>query len=419
MSRKKKKKFTLCELQGLLDKYETFHNINSKLGYSTTSMRQQWLVLNGKCIKCRDYLDKKGTFCSKCLIKQSIIVKLNQTTSKVCNKCPNEILRNSSQSNLSWGKKKTCKECIEIVSKKCIKEHYYNNREKKLSRGKTSEAKTYQKKYRNSKIGKAKRLASNSKRRAQKTTTATGYISEYIELLLLWDNGKCRYCNSTDKLTIEHILPLSRGGRHSECNVDLACSTCNGRKGSKTEKEFKLFIEQMENIMARSASVDPLSKFRFSVSFGGLTRAGFTSCSLPTESNGEIQYREGNYRDTHEKSPGLTSYSDISLSRGVTTDQDLYLWADQIKTHNATVRPSGDAGYGAGDERPEGEASNNFRREVTITLLDREGQGVKQWIIYNAHLAEFNPGDGLDANAEEKLINSMTLRHEGFKEIVL
>jgi len=171
--------------------------------------------------------------------------------------------------------------------------------------------------------------------------------------------------------------------------------------------------------MARSASVDPIDKFRFSVDFGGLSRAGFTSCSLPSESNGEIQYREGNYRDTHEKSPGLTSYSDISLSRGVTTDQDLYIWAEQIKTHNATVRPSGDAAFGAADKRPEGEASNDIRREITITLLDREGKGIKQWVLYNAHLSEFNPGDGLDANAEEKLINSITLRHEGYIETVL
>ena len=176
--------------------------------------------------------------------------------------------------------------------------------------------------------------------------------------------------------------------------------------------------------MARSASVDVVEKFRFKLEFSaidgqGLSRAGFTTCSLPSESNSEITYREGNYRDSHEKSPGLTTYSDISLSRGVTQDQDLYQWAELIKKHSSTVRPSGDGGFTAGDERPEDDAKNNFRREVTITLLDREGKGVKQWIVYNAHLSEFNPGDGLDANAEEKLINSITLRHEGFQEIVL
>ena len=107
--------------------------------------------------------------------------------------------------------------------------------------------------------------------------------------------------------------------------------------------------------MARSASVDPIDKFRFKVEFSslngqGLSRAGFTSCSLPSESNGEISYREGNYRDTHEKSPGLTTYSDISLSRGVTLDQDLYIWAEAIKKHAPTVRPSGDSAFTAGDE---------------------------------------------------------------------
>lgn len=176
--------------------------------------------------------------------------------------------------------------------------------------------------------------------------------------------------------------------------------------------------------MARSASVDPIDKFRFLVEMDSLngspiSRAGFTSCSLPTESNGEISYREGHYRDSHEKSSGLTSYSDISLSRGVTTDQDFYQWLELQKKHSATVRPSGDAAYGAGDKRPEDDASNDYRRMLTISVLDREGQVTKQWKIYNAHVAEFVPGDSLDASSEEKLMTSLTLRHEGYEEVVL
>ena len=169
--------------------------------------------------------------------------------------------------------------------------------------------------------------------------------------------------------------------------------------------------------MARSASYDPVEKFRFQIAIEGFQRAGFTTCSLPTESRGEILYREGQYRDAHEKSAGLTTFSDVSLSRGATKDQDFYSWCELHKKHAANVRGS-DGEFTAEDKRPEDDASNEYRKEVTITVLDREGQPVKEWKLYNAQVAEFSPGDSLDANAEEKLITSLTLRYEGFDEII-
>lgn len=173
--------------------------------------------------------------------------------------------------------------------------------------------------------------------------------------------------------------------------------------------------------MARAASVDSIEKFRFQIELDALdgspiTRAGFTTVTIPSEGNGEIQYREGNYRDSHEKSPGLTTYNDIEFSRGVTNSQDFYNWISTIKKHSSTVRPSGDADYTASDERPSDDAKNEFRRRITITLLDREGNGVKRWTCHNCHVADFTPGDGLDANAEEKLMESATVRIEGYEE---
>lgn len=176
--------------------------------------------------------------------------------------------------------------------------------------------------------------------------------------------------------------------------------------------------------MARSSAFDPVEKFRFQVELEAIdgsdfSRAGFQSASLPSEASGEITYREGNYRDSMEKSPGLTSYSDITLSRGVTLDQDFYQWVELHKKHNPTVRPSGDSDYTALDERPSDDASNAIRRQMTITVLDREGQPYKRWTCYNCHVSEFVPGDGLDAGAEEKLMASLTIRIEGYTEEAL
>ena len=52
------------------------------------------------------------------------------------------------------------------------------------------------------------------------------------------DNYECAYCGTKKNLTIDHILPKSRGGQNNWTNLVTCCSSCNLRKGSKTPEEF-------------------------------------------------------------------------------------------------------------------------------------------------------------------------------------
>jgi 5-methylcytosine-specific restriction endonuclease McrA len=47
------------------------------------------------------------------------------------------------------------------------------------------------------------------------------------------DRNKCQYCGSTKKLTIDHVIPRSKGGGDTWENMVVACSSCNVRKGDK------------------------------------------------------------------------------------------------------------------------------------------------------------------------------------------
>ncbi|MEQ1507327.1 MAG: HNH endonuclease [Myxococcota bacterium] len=58
--------------------------------------------------------------------------------------------------------------------------------------------------------------------------------------VLLRDGNACVYCGFTGvgrQLTIDHVLPRSRGGRTSWDNVVTACAPCNRRKGDRTPIE--------------------------------------------------------------------------------------------------------------------------------------------------------------------------------------
>lgn len=55
--------------------------------------------------------------------------------------------------------------------------------------------------------------------------------------ILKRDANTCQYCGSTDDLTIDHIIPKSRGGADSWENLVAACNKCNHKKGNRTPKE--------------------------------------------------------------------------------------------------------------------------------------------------------------------------------------
>ncbi len=53
------------------------------------------------------------------------------------------------------------------------------------------------------------------------------------------DGRACRYCGATDRpLSIDHVVPLIRGGGYEPENLVVACQNCNSRKGSKLIEEW-------------------------------------------------------------------------------------------------------------------------------------------------------------------------------------
>jgi len=51
-------------------------------------------------------------------------------------------------------------------------------------------------------------------------------------------NYTCAYCGSFKDLTIDHILPISRGGQHTFSNLCCCCRKCNEEKGNRTPQEW-------------------------------------------------------------------------------------------------------------------------------------------------------------------------------------
>ena len=87
--------------------------------------------------------------------------------------------------------------------------------------------------------------------------------------IMVRDGHKCVYCGATESLTIDHMVPSSRGGKTSFENCVTACQPCNNRKGSRTTAESKMYpskrpyaptISEFFRIKMQSLGVDECLK---------------------------------------------------------------------------------------------------------------------------------------------------------------
>lgn len=56
------------------------------------------------------------------------------------------------------------------------------------------------------------------------------------------DGHRCVYCGTHDDLTLDHVMPKSRGGRTSWENLITACRRCNAKKGDYTPEELGITL---------------------------------------------------------------------------------------------------------------------------------------------------------------------------------
>lgn len=88
--------------------------------------------------------------------------------------------------------------------------------------------------------GRLSSLKSNHKRRQLLKLSINTLSIEDINIVLDAQNNTCAKCsrkfNKNLKYTIDHILPLSKGGKLTIGNIQLLCKSCNSSKGTKCIK---------------------------------------------------------------------------------------------------------------------------------------------------------------------------------------
>lgn len=56
------------------------------------------------------------------------------------------------------------------------------------------------------------------------------------------DGFKCQYCGTNKQLTIDHMIPVSKGGKSKFENCITACKPCNNKKRNRTPSEAQMYV---------------------------------------------------------------------------------------------------------------------------------------------------------------------------------
>jgi 5-methylcytosine-specific restriction endonuclease McrA len=84
--------------------------------------------------------------------------------------------------------------------------------------------------------------------------------------LYIRDNFTCQYCNEPfddSELSIDHVVPRSKGGKNEWTNLVTSCNTCNWAKGSKIIKPVRMpykpdYYSMVDNIDIKNLKIkDP------------------------------------------------------------------------------------------------------------------------------------------------------------------
>jgi 5-methylcytosine-specific restriction endonuclease McrA len=63
--------------------------------------------------------------------------------------------------------------------------------------------------------------------------------------ILVRDGFRCAYCGAGPRdLTLDHIIPKSKGGKSTFENCVACCKPCNHRKGGHTPSEIRMYLRR-------------------------------------------------------------------------------------------------------------------------------------------------------------------------------
>ena len=151
-----------------------------------------------------------------------------------------------------------------------------------------------------------------------------------------------------------------------------------------------------ETVDSGTFSEDPLVGALFALEIQGVINGYFTECSGLGSETGvtEQKVTTDDGRTVIVKVPGLSTWQDITLKRGITSDMQIWEWRKQVE---------------------EGDIAG-ARHDGSIIMFDQELQPKARWDFTRAWPSRIS-GPALKADTDEFGIEEIVLVHEGIQRV--
>ena len=138
---------------------------------------------------------------------------------------------------------------------------------------------------------------------------------------------------------------------------------------------------------------DPYGNYRFRVEISGIVQASFSEIILPDSASEVIEHREGTAAST-QKQAGQASFGNLILVSGLTASMELYNWRKLVE---------------------QGKMSQS-RRNLSVILIDEEGNDAARWDFTNAWPSKYKAPD-LNAKGNEVAIETLEIVFESMQRV--
>jgi 5-methylcytosine-specific restriction endonuclease McrA len=157
---------------------------------------------------------------------------------KYCYKCKTEKPINEFNKNRRSkdGHRSECRKCCSVMYAKWRARNLEKARANSTKWNKANLQKETARKNRWAKANPEKKNAQTQRRRAMKRGNGGSYTAAEWQTLVEKYNYTCLRCGKQEpeiKLTIDHVLPLSKGGNNTIDNIQPLCKQCNSTKNAK------------------------------------------------------------------------------------------------------------------------------------------------------------------------------------------
>lgn len=147
---------------------------------------------------------------------------------------------------------------------------------------------------------------------------------------------------------------------------------------------------------------DPFRNFNFRIFLNGVEVAACKKMSKLSTAVDVVKFRAGNSKSpVSEMLPGRVTYDPVTLEAGLTNNKQFQDWATALMRNEMTP----------GDRQVE----PGYRKDVQIWVLDIDNKTVvRKYTLLHAWCSKYTALSDLVGDANEVIIESIQIEHEGF-----